>query len=59
MLRLILEHFSPDHYAPFALEMAVLIKQVREKHRFLCVTALRGRSGWCAWFDTMVWYVDL
>ncbi|CAN0463779.1 unnamed protein product, partial [Ectocarpus sp. 8 AP-2014] len=27
VLRLILIHFSPEHYAPFALEMALLIKQ--------------------------------
>ena len=32
VLRLILKHFSPEHYAPFALEMAVLIKQVGDKH---------------------------
>lgn len=31
VLRLILKHFSPEHYAPFALEMAVLIKQVGDK----------------------------
>eukprot|EP00903_Cladosiphon_okamuranus_P009715 g9240.t1 len=27
MLRLIVKHFGPEHYAPFALEMAVLIKK--------------------------------
>ncbi|CAN0328030.1 unnamed protein product, partial [Hapterophycus canaliculatus] len=29
VLRLILKHFSPEHYAPFALDMALLIKQVQ------------------------------
>lgn len=29
VLRLILTHFSSEHYAPFALDMALLIKQVR------------------------------
>lgn len=33
MLRLILTHFSPEHYAPFALEMALLIKQVTTPRR--------------------------
>lgn len=28
VLSLVLKHFSPDHYAPFALEMTLLIKQV-------------------------------
>lgn len=46
VLCLILKHFSPDHYAPFALEMAVLIKQVGGRHES------PGVSTWHGW----VWF---
>ena len=45
MLRLILKHFGPEHYAPFALEMAVLIKQVGGGSTECRVIRSRGRTA--------------
>ncbi|CAM9315551.1 unnamed protein product, partial [Ectocarpus sp. 6 AP-2014] len=45
VLRLILNHFSPEHYAPFALEMALLIKQGQELPTRCTVPEVMGLLG--------------
>ncbi|CAN0286445.1 unnamed protein product, partial [Ectocarpus sp. 12 AP-2014] len=45
VLRLILNHFSPEHYAPFALEMALLIKQGQELSTRCTVPEVMGLLG--------------